>query len=148
MGVDAVVLITDQMLHRARTGGACKEAIRVLSMGMRIDEVKSEFLGWTVNVIPQAMIDRIATELSGVQIIGIDPYLLGHSGYGDGSGSGYGYGSGYGSGYGDGSGDDSGYGSGYGYGYGSGDGSGSGYGSGYGYGYGSGSGYGYGYGYG
>lgn len=127
-----MVVVTERLLQRVRHGGACKEVLEVIRVGQRIDTICAEYLGWCASVIRQTEIDEIATQLAGVPIQGIDPYVLGSRGYGSGyvygSVAGYGDGDAYGFGYGYGDGDA------YGYGYAYGDSYGSGYGDGYGYG--------------
>ena len=91
-----MVLVTERHIQRARTGGACREAMQAICVGQRVDSLEAEWLGWILGIIPQSEVDDIASEMADQIMKGIDPYLLGVSGFGSGDGSGDGDGSGYG----------------------------------------------------
>jgi len=83
-----MVVLTERLLQRAKTGGACAEALRALRVGQPLDSLSAYILGWAVKIVPQREIDALASDLAGVALHGIDPYFLGVSGYGSGSGDG------------------------------------------------------------
>ena len=108
MGVRDMVLITREHLVLAGASGACKDGLKSVLIGQRLDDISCSLLQWAEGVMPQSEQDRAVKDLlaeAGVSVIGESPPigLLGVSGdgYGDGSGygSGYGYGDGYGYGY-------------------------------------------------
>jgi hypothetical protein len=114
------IVVEQRHIEMAKSADACSDALKVLKVGMNLEDVPSQFLEWFESRFPDEARRISALAAKAKSVNGIVPLSL----YGYGSGDGYGYG--YGSGYGDGSG----YGYGYGYGYGDGSGDGSGYGDG------------------